>query len=242
MSAIDFRAATGVLYGYSDATDTVYSINTTTGALTAITATTAVPGTNPTNTTINIGIDFNPTTPNNSGSGQQFRIVSSQNDNQVFNVTTGAYATGVTGITGATLVENAYTNNLAGATTTTQYAINDANDTLVILNNNAGTVAQVGAGAALGVAINGANVGFDIFTSTGGLDTAYMLSGNSLYSVSLSTGVASGALGTLSGVTGVRSLAVTPAVVVPEAGALPLLMGGMMTAGLGIIVRRRIKK
>ncbi|MBC7805230.1 MAG: LPXTG cell wall anchor domain-containing protein, partial [Akkermansiaceae bacterium] len=41
--------------------------------------------------------------------------------------------------------------------------------------------------------------------------------------------------------TGVYSLAITP-VVVPEAGTLPLLVGGVMTAGLGMVARRRFKK
>jgi hypothetical protein len=146
---------------------------------------------------------------------------------------------------GVTIIENAYTNNQTGATTTTQYIINDENDSLGILANNFGTVTPVtvpgsGVASSLGVAVSGANVGFDIFSDKGA-NIAYLLVGNNLHTVDLVNGTASSVRGTLSGVSNVRSLAVVPAVV-PEAGTLPMVLGAAFSVlGVGM-VRRRNKK
>lgn len=234
LAAIDFRPSTGVLYGYSDGNDTVYSIDLITAALTEIPATNTVTGTS----TDEVGIDFNPTT--GGGLAAQFRIVSSADENRVFNVTNGQFTqAGITPLTASsTVVENAYTNNLRGALATQQYVIDAANNTLSTLANNTGVVAAVGG---LGETVDADNVGFDIFTTAGGANTAYLLLGNNLHTVNTATGDASDVLGTLAGVSDVRSLAVVP-VVIPEAGTLPMFLGAGLSVLGTVVIRRRNKK
>jgi hypothetical protein len=257
LDAIDFRPSNGQLYGYLDATDTVYTVDLATATLTAVATGT---GTGATNTNL-LGIDFNPTT--GGGTGNLFRLVTDSTQNLVYNVTAPGSPTVATSLFypagdvaannplgGVHVIENAYTNNLLGAATTQQYGIDYVTGSLVTIANNAGTLGTVGNTLGnLGVSINQSApfVGFDIFTSFAGIDTAYAVldttagTAPGLYTINLSTGAATsvGAIG--GGFTQVYSLAVTPTAV-PEAGTVSLLLLGALSAasaGAAPMLRRR---
>jgi hypothetical protein len=191
---IDFRPATGQLFGLGS-TSRLYRIDKTTGAATAVGApfTPALAGTN-------FGFDFNPTVDRIrivSDTGQNLRA--NPNDGTV--IVDGALNPGTPVVTAA-----AYTNNFAGATTTTLYDIDTTTDRLLIQSNpNAGTLTDVGA---LGVDIQAIN-GFDFFS---GNNTAYaatnMVGSQILYTINLTTGAATsiGIIGT--GIVPLRGIAV----------------------------------
>jgi hypothetical protein len=153
---IDFRPATGQLYGLGS-TSRLYGIDPQTGVATAIGTGFASPlvGTR-------FGFDFNPTV-------DRIRIVSDQGQNLRAHPDTGAvvatdgmlaYATGDAGF-GMTpaVAAAAYTNDLAGATSTLLYGIDSARDVLVTqVPPNNGTLNTIGA---LGLDVTGVD-GFDI--------------------------------------------------------------------------------
>ncbi len=271
IDAIDFRVTNGVLYGYAapnggQTPGSVFTINTATGF------TTLLPGTantGPTSTNL-LGMDFNPTT--GGGLATQFRIVSEAGENLVYTVTApGAptvatplqYAAGDPGAASGRplgVVDNAYTNNVVGATTSQQYGIDYQTDSLVTVANNLGTLSTVGGSLGnLGVTINkaGGYVGFDIFSSLsagGGLttNTAYAIldttpatgvagSTPNLYTINLGTGLASlvGRVGGANGPGQVYSLAVTPQTAAPEPGSLALLAGSAFSFAVVALRRRR---
>src|SRR5205085_361112 len=155
------------------------------------------------------GIDFNPTV-------DRIRLVSDTGQNLRLNPDTGAVAGTDSALSFATGDPNegqtphisgaAYTNNFAGATTTTLYDIDYGLDRLVIQNPpNNGTLNTVGA---LGVN-TGKLVGFDIagnataFASLTGTDD----SGSRLYTIDLTTGAAT-LLGDINTTELVRDIAV----------------------------------
>jgi hypothetical protein len=193
---IDFRPATGQLYGLGS-TSRLYVINKTTGAATSVgVLTTALNGTD-------FGFDFNPTVDRIrivSNTGQNLRV----NPNDASAIVDGAINGAATQPTAA-----AYTNNFAGATTTTLYDIDATTDTLYQQNPaNSGTLTAVGA---LGVDFQSIN-GFDFFS---GNNTAYAASiagsGTSqLYTINLTTGAASliGGIGGVVAANPLRGLAV----------------------------------
>lgn len=228
LDAIDFRPLNGQLYGYLDSADAFYTVNTNTGALTRVSTATSAAPTN----TFQLGLDFNPTI-------DRARLVTDSAQNIVFNPNDGtvsvqtalAYAIGdANENTSPSIIDNAYSNNRAGATTTTQYGIDYGINALVTIANNAGTLATVGP---LGVDAT-VYTGFDIYTDALGANTAYavmsdMAGAPTFYTINLTTGAATavGALGSAAG-TQVYSLAVVPA----PAMVLPLGVGVML-------VRRR---
>lgn len=228
LDAIDFRPATGQLYGYLDGTDSFYTINTVTGAttLSSVGASGA-----PTNT-FQLGIDFNPTI-------DRLRVVTDSAQNIVFNPTTGtaaafttlAYAIGDPNFnTSPAIIDNAYTQNFAGAASTQQYAIDYGADVLVRLDNNNGTLTTVGS---LGINTD-IYTGFDIST-TAGVDTGYAIltAANGLpsfYTINLTTGAAS-LVGGLGFTNQVYSLAVVPA-------PAPALLAGISLLTVGARRRR----
>ncbi len=146
--AIDFRPANGGLYGITN-TGQLYTINKTSGAATKV-------GTAPVNLTDAIvTFDFNPTVDRirlMSGSGQNFRL----------HPETGAVVAtdgNVNGQPGARLAGSAYTNNVAGATTTTLFNIDlTSNQLFRQVPPNDGTQVVVGS---LGLTVSGEG-GFDI--------------------------------------------------------------------------------
>ena len=219
LDAIDFRPATGLLYGYSDATDSFYTVNLNTAAVTLASVGASAAPTN----TFQLGMDFNPTI-------DRARIVTDSAQNIVFNPVAGTagaftnvfYATGdVNENTSPSIIDNAYTQNFVGAATTQQYAIDYGIDALVTLANNAGTLQTVGP---LGVNTD-IYTGFDIST-TGGVDTGYAiltaLNGvPRFYTINLVTGAAT-LVGPLGFTNQVYSLAVVPAPGAAMFVALPM--------------------
>jgi hypothetical protein len=129
---IDVRPATGQLYGLgraSDGTGRLYTINPLSGAATLVASLTAAPG-DPF-TTLNgtdFGIDFNPVP-------DRLRVVGAADQNLRINPTTGSVITDTPLAFAAgdrnagqnpSVVDVAYTNDVAGAGTTTLYGL-DAN-------------------------------------------------------------------------------------------------------------------
>jgi hypothetical protein len=192
---IDFRPATGQLYGLGS-TSRLYIINRTTGAATAVGGqfSTLLSGTD-------FGFDFNPTV-------DRIRVVSNTGQNLRLNPNNGAIAAVDTPINPGTpqITGVAYSNSFGVSTTTTLYDIDTNTDRLLIQSNpNGGTVTDVGP---LGVDFQSVN-GFDI--ATGNLNTnpnantAYAVTANGLnnpvlYTINLATGAATNA-GTIGGIT-----------------------------------------
>jgi hypothetical protein len=192
MLGIDFRPATGQLYGVSSASK-IYTINITTGAATAVGGmfTPAINGTE-------VGFDFNPTV-------DRIRLVTNTGQNLRLNPITGMVAAIDGGINpmGAEVTAVAYTNSFAGATSTTLYDIDVASDQLVIQTPpNNGTLVKVGS---LGVQAVG-EAGFDIAPDNSvaiaalygrGLEAGQMEESNGnkyrFYYIDLATGAATNA-------------------------------------------------
>lgn len=181
--AIDFRPATGQLYGLGS-TSRLYIINVTTGAARPVGATAFTPVL----TGELVGFDFNPTV-------DRIRVVTSAGQNLRLNPETGTVAAVdkmINGAPGAMLSGAAYTNNEAGATTTTLYDIDGVTGKLYKqLPPNDGTLVEVGS---LEAELKGEG-GFDIAPTTdGGMNgyTALALYNHnkksSLYSIDLNTG------------------------------------------------------
>ncbi|WP_207431707.1 DUF4394 domain-containing protein [Sabulibacter ruber] len=133
--AIDFRPATGQLYGVSNQSY-LYVINQNTGRATQV-------GTMPFSPAIDgtkVGFDFNPTV-------DRIRLVTDKNQNLRLNPETGAVAAtdGALNPGDPDVVAVAYTNSMAGASSTTLYDIDVKSDKLYIQNPpNAGTLVEVG--------------------------------------------------------------------------------------------------
>ncbi|RYF88865.1 MAG: DUF4394 domain-containing protein [Chitinophagaceae bacterium] len=184
LMAIDFRPATGQLYGLGS-TSRIYSINTTSGAATAI-------GAGPFTPAINgavAGFDFNPTV-------DRIRLVTSTGQNLRLHPETGAVAgTDVNLNPGSPSVNAvAYTNNFAGATATVLFDIDVASQKLLKQDNpNGGVLVEIGA---LGVAPTSEG-GFDISPDNKIALASLNVGGLSgLYQVNLETGKAT-SLGSL---------------------------------------------
>lgn len=173
--AIDFRPATGQLYGISSASR-VYVIQPDSGTARAIGAAPFTPSI----TGTVVGLDFNPTV-------DRMRLVTNAGQNLRLNPETGAVAAtdGILNPGTHSVSEVAYTNNSAGASTTTLYAIDVVTDKLYIQTPpNNGTLVEVGD---LGINAEGA-AGFDI-TDNNLAYSALRIDGRSrLYVVNLASG------------------------------------------------------
>ena len=241
LDAIDFRPATNQLYGYRDIDDTYYTVDVNTGALTSATADDVGATTN----TFLLGMDWNPTI-------DRLRVVTDSTQNIVYNPNTET-ATAVTNLFYAPgdvnedpvfaplVIDNAYTNNVAGATSTQQYVLDYGRNALATLANNAGTLETVGT-----VTLDGEELdfdefaGFDIVSIPGSpVDRAFALltvgGVAGLYGIDLGSGAATfvGAIDPQFGLT--YSLALAP---IPEPASLAMLGTGLGAIGL-IAVRRR---
>ena len=177
--AIDFRPATGQLYGVSSASR-LYVINQNTGAAHVIGAGSFSPalGGNL------VGFDFNPTV-------DRIRLVTSTGQNLRLNPETGTVANTdgvINGAAGATITGAAYTNNRNGEFTTALYAINSQNQQLYQVNPpNDGSLVPIGS---LNLNISG-DGGFDIDAKTGTALGLYAVNGKpTLFTVDLATGAA----------------------------------------------------
>ena len=176
--SIDFRPATGQLYGVSNQSR-LFVINPMTGAARPLTTTAFTPA-------VSGGIvalDFNPTV-------DRIRLVTNTGQDLRLNPETGGVAATdgmINGAAGAMISAVAYTNNRAGATSTTLYDIDPATDRLYIQNPpNNGTLTDVGS---LGLDITGA-AGFDISPTdnTQGLVAVTFNGASELQQINLSTG------------------------------------------------------
>ena len=177
--SIDFRPATGQLYGVSNQSR-IFVINTATAIARPLTTTAFSPAISGDV----VSIDFNPTV-------DRIRLVTNTGLNLRLNPETGAAVTptdgNINGVAGATIAGVAYTNNRAGVTTTTLYDIDPATDRLYIQNPpNNGTLVDVGP---LGLNITGA-AGFDIAPNdnTQGLVAVTFNGASELQSINLTTG------------------------------------------------------
>jgi hypothetical protein len=149
MLAIDFRPATGQLYGVSNQSK-IYIINKATGMAVAISTTAFTPAI----MGDEVAFDFNPTV-------DRIRLVTGDGQDLRLHPETGMVAAvdGNINPAGPSVSAVAYTNSVAGASSTTLYDIDVAGDKLYIQNPpNAGTLMEVGS---LGVQAIG-EAGFDI--------------------------------------------------------------------------------
>ncbi len=175
--AIDFRPATGQLYGLGS-TSRIYVIDPASGTARAI-------GTGPFTPLLvgNIaGFDFNPTV-------DRIRIVTSSGQNLRANPETGtiAFTDGViNGQPGAIIAGAAYTSNSAGAAATTLYDIDALSDNLYIQNPpNNGTLTLVGS-----LGLNVDDGGFDIAGASDAFAMVTINNRSNLVAVNLTTGQA----------------------------------------------------
>ncbi len=196
LDGIDFRPFDGQLYGYSQSTNRIVTINLNNAVTTLVSTPTTA------SSVRNLGIDFNP-------AADRLRLVNPPDQNLRINVATGAttvdgtlaYAAGDANF-GANPVINeaAYTNSDTNpATGTVLYYLDTALDILVTTTSpNDGALKTVGP---LGINA-GELTGFDILSDGFGGNAAYAIltvgQGNaSLYNINLGTGAATAA-GTIS--------------------------------------------
>jgi hypothetical protein len=204
LQGIDFRPANNVLYGVTD-TDKIYTIDPKSGvAKLANLLTPSFDG------GFQSGFDFNPVL-------DRLRLVGSNDQNFSVNVDTGA-ATAQTTLAyvagdrnfgkDPNLTAAAYTNNRAGATSTQLYDIDYDLDVLVLQDPPNGTLTTVGS-----LGVNFAPIGgMDIITDAAGRNSAFAISGSSLYRINLNKGNAN-KLGTIN--LGFIGLVVTSQSVLP---------------------------
>jgi hypothetical protein len=177
LTAIDFRPATGELYGVSTM-NRLYVINQETGAARVIGSAMLSPAISGSA----VGLDFNPTV-------DRIRLVTNTGQNLRLHPETGAVVAtdGVINGSGNLGVEAvAYTGNVAGSTSTILYDIDPKTDKLYKQDPpNNGTLVEVGA---LGVDIS-ASAGFDI-NPAGDVALAAVMVGSQwqLHRVDLTTG------------------------------------------------------
>jgi hypothetical protein len=226
---IDFRPATGVLYGLGS-TSRLYTINTATGAATQVGSAGAF-----TLSGTSFGFDFNPTV-------DRLRVIGNTGQNLRLNPNDGTLAATDTPINGGptALVGSAYTNNFAGASSTSLYGIDANADSLYLSSNpNGGTYGLVGP-----LGLNAiANLGFDIgsdgiaFAAIQTQTVAAAVGAAGLYTINLGTGAA-----TLVGQIGPSGQDITGLAIVltPEPATFGLM--GLGTAGLLYFARRRARK
>lgn len=209
---IDFRPATGQLYAVSNASR-LYTINTTTGAATPVSASALSPALSGSG----VGFDFNP-------AADRIRIVSDTDQNIRVNPNTGVVAATDTNLAYAAGDPNAaanpniagaaYTNNLAGTGSTTLYGIDSNLDALVLQGSVGGTPNSPNSGQLTTVGALGVNstdqIGFDIAPQTGAAFASLTGTGagnSQLYTVNLATGAAT-LIGNIGGGAPIRDIAV----------------------------------
>lgn len=195
LKAIDYRPANGGLYGLAtdagNALVRTYLINPATGAASAVGGQVSLPTPG-----ASWDINFNPTV-------DRIRVVNDQDENARLVPDFGSLAADDTNLTvAATIDAVAYTNPVAGATSTTLYALNQTTSSLAIIGGlngtpspNGGAVTDIGL---LGVVITGATTAFDIATNNAAFAVLRAVGGtSSLYTVNLGTGAATlvGAVG-----------------------------------------------
>ncbi len=212
--SIDFRPATGDLYGVSDQLR-VFTINTTNGASTPVSGQGLVPPLNGSS----FGFDFNP-------SSDRIRIVSDSKQNLRVNPISGtvaaidgslAFALNDINLGGKpNVVGAAYSNNIAGAAATSLYVIDSNLNALLLQGSLGGNPTSPNTGQLTTVGPLGLDVtdqmGFDIVPFT---DAAFAsltpagASNASLYTINLTTGAAT-LIGAIGGNQAIRDIAIQP--------------------------------
>ncbi len=193
--AIDFRPATGQLYGLGT-TNRLYVINTNSGVAVQV-----GPVLTPSLSSGVAGFDFNPTV-------DRIRVVTSNGQNLRLHPETGAVVAtdgNINGVTNAMITGVAYDNNFAGTTTTTLFDIDVQTDMLYKQDPpNNGTIVAIGD---LGVDFNG-ETGFDIAPGNKiALATNDVKGKTALYMIDLATGKAK-SLGNLGGGSNISAIAI----------------------------------
>jgi hypothetical protein len=178
--AIDFRPATGQLYGLGN-TSRLYIINHETGAATALGTASFTPAISGSLA----GFDFNPTV-------DRIRMVTSTGQNLRLNPETGTVAATDMPLNPGTpgVVSVAYTNSVAGAATTTLFDLDLTAGKLYRQDPpNNGTLVEIGS---MGIsAVAGNESGFDISSdNTVALANFTVGSNNALFQIDLTTGKA----------------------------------------------------
>lgn len=174
--SIDFRPATGQLYGVSNKSR-LFIINPNTAEAHPLTTTPFLPGL----TGSVVGIDFNP-------AFDRIRLISTDGQDFWLNPETGLVTTKNSTSSsqiGIMVSEVAYTNNRAGVLSTVQYNIDPATDRLYTQTQQSkSNLIDVGA---LGLDIAGA-AGFDITPDGNGLVAVTFNGASELQQVNLTTG------------------------------------------------------
>jgi len=179
ISSIDCNPATGQIYGV--ALDGLYTINTSTGAATFVAAVDPLPD-------AFSGFDFNPVT----GQILADTALISYDINPATGTTTApvslAFAPGdlYEGDEYPAIYGSAFTNNVAGASSTTLYGLQTDLQILVVQDLATGLLHTVGS---LGT-YSGAFVGFDIAPNGIAYASLVQINGSHLYTINLSTGAA----------------------------------------------------
>jgi hypothetical protein len=184
---LDYRGATGQLYGVSD-DDRLYVINAATGAATL------VAGTDEPLVGTDFGTDFNPVT-------DRLRNVSDADQNvQIAPLNADTTANTALNPANPNIVALAYTNNVPGAATTTLFGINSSTGVLVRIGGVDGTPSpDLGTVTTVGSLLQGSlltpSIGFDIGPE-GNFATITSGPTTRLYGINLGTGAATN-LGTI---------------------------------------------
>lgn len=174
--SIDFRPATGELYGVSDASK-IYIIDIVTGKARLVSVTAFTPVLDGTV----VSLDFNPAV-------DRMRIVTNTGQNLRLNPETGLVVSADANIANTNINGIAYSNNKAGASTTTLYDIDVAAKILYKQDPpDNGTLVKVGS---LELDL-GTNVSFDISANNkNAIAIGKTSTGANLYTIDLSSGLA----------------------------------------------------
>jgi hypothetical protein len=222
---IDQRPATGQLYGIGS-TGRVYVIDTSTGVATQVGSASAfTPGATA------YGSDFNPVV-------DRIRLVSDTEDNLRLNPNDGTLTNADAALnpTPADVVAAAYSDNTAGATSTTLYDIDWFTGKLYTQGGvggspdspNTGNLHEVGS-LNLGSPSDGNRIGFDIGADGVALATITTSSVSKLFGINLATGQATN-LGTIgTGTVSYSGLAIMPARIRFTGGSVSASEGGTAT-------------
>lgn len=237
-----FSSGTGQLFGMGSS-GRLYTL--TTGGATSVATLNAGPvytadGAGGTSVGTPVAIDFNP-------AADRLRVFSGTSN---FRITPGtglltsdgplAYVAGDARFGFApNLVAAAYINNFDAPASTTLYSIDADSNSLVVhsVGPQFSTLAtqellQVG-GAGAAIDFLAASTGFDVLT-VGGVNTAYVSRGNTIYTVTLNMGMVGAAAGDLTlftTVTGAGGTAgITDFAVIPAPGAAVVALAGLVVA------------